>query len=816
MLGHVQGEAAIAAHQIAAFAARHLHALAESTAHFEKAAALAEQAGDQPATGRLLRSLAGNHAMGGRFGDALATLERAAAHATGYDAVIVDAQRATIFLASDRHNEAVALFRKIAPAVEAEGDRAALARVHGNLGSALMQLARFDEAREAMERARSLCAAERQHVLQAEVVHNLGLCAAMAGRVPDALQLFHEAGALGEQTGVVDGIGLADQARALLAARLAEDAEATARRALDLLDAGGVHTWAAEAFLVLAQARLAQGAASEAAALAAKAGRRFADQGRAPGQALAAALELMASSHLGTDEGVARSLSIAADLRHHGYPIEAADLLVSAARAALHAGNPAAAHMAAAQVEPAAGTRPAGLRVREAYAAAVVRRVDGDTPGALAELEAGMAALEQHRLALGATELRVRASEMGVDLAELGLAIVQETGSPRDVFAWADRLRANSLEYPPGQPPADDALRIALANVRAASRQRGQADALAAAERRVLEALRRAPGAGTSRVATAEPTPGTIAFFEQGGELHRIDVDAGGARPPAGVARVDEVRGLLAHLVAAWRRWLRHRSTATGEAVTQALVASLAELDGVLGVRDLHPGPMVIVPGGATQGVPWSAMPSLQDRVVRVTPSAAIAARPPRPPGAAAVFVAGPGLAWAAAEAEELAALWPDGAAWTGDAATCDAALTAIEGADVVHFATHGRLRLDNPMFSALLLADGPLTVCDVEQLRDPPRVVVLSACDAGLAKVHPGDEVMGLVAALLQAGADTVIAPVLPVEDEASVPVMKRLHELLAAGDPPAAALAAAIRAFPAGAPEGMLARSLVCFGAG
>ena len=64
--------------------------------------------------------------------------------------------------------------------------------------------------------------------------------------------------------------------------------------------------------------------------------------------------------------------------------------------------------------------------------------------------------------------------------------------------------------------------------------------------------------------------------------------------------------------------------------------------------------------------------------------------------------------------------------------ATVEGCLRAMDGAALVHVAAHGRFRADNPMFSALELDDGPLTVHDFERLRRAPHRFVLSACDSG------------------------------------------------------------------------------------
>src|SRR5262249_53264879 len=82
------------------------------------------------------------------------------------------------------------------------------------------------------------------------------------------------------------------------------------------------------------------------------------------------------------------------------------------------------------------------------------------------------------------------------------------------------------------------------------------------------------------------------------------------------------------------------------------------------------------------------------------------------------------------------------------------------------------------------------------------------SACEVGLSKVRTGDEIIGLVAALLASGARTVIASVCRINDRSVPEVTIRYHQLLAGGTPPADALAAGCSATPSA--------SFVCYGSG
>jgi CHAT domain-containing protein len=137
----------------------------------------------------------------------------------------------------------------------------------------------------------------------------------------------------------------------------------------------------------------------------------------------------------------------------------------------------------------------------------------------------------------------------------------------------------------------------------------------------------------------------------------------------------------------------------------------------------------------------------------------------------------------------------------------------ALDGAGLAHVAAHGAFRVDNPLFSSLQLADGPLTVYDLEGLARAPRTLVLSACDSGLSGVRPGDELMGLAGALFALGTGSLVASVIPVPDAATRELMVAFHQRLQAGLPVAAALAGAQVAVGRDVP---VAASFVCFGAG
>jgi CHAT domain-containing protein len=106
-----------------------------------------------------------------------------------------------------------------------------------------------------------------------------------------------------------------------------------------------------------------------------------------------------------------------------------------------------------------------------------------------------------------------------------------------------------------------------------------------------------------------------------------------------------------------------------------------------------------------------------------------------------------------------------------------------------------------------VLLADGPATVLDLEDIRQPPAILVLSGCSTSLVSSNRSGELLGLATALLAAGSASVVMSTLPLPDAASVAGATRLHRALVAGAPIGAAVAAAGGRGDDGSPIGLLA---------
>ena len=176
--------------------------------------------------------------------------------------------------------------------------------------------------------------------------------------------------------------------------------------------------------------------------------------------------------------------------------------------------------------------------------------------------------------------------------------------------------------------------------------------------------------------------------------------------------------------------------------------------------------------------------------------------------GEAPLLVAGPDLALANTEIEQIAGGVSESAPAHGGSATVAAALAALDGASVAHLAAHGHHERENVLFSRLVLSDGPLMAYDIQRLRRAPRHVILSSCDVGQSVVRPGDELLGFTSALLYLGTPTVVSSATRVPDDLAARVMTAYHRHVVLGLEPAAALAAASEREPLS--------TFVCFGAG
>ena len=761
----------------------------------------------------------------------LATLDAADRIVTDHDRPIVWQQRALVLHRAGRVNEALRLLDTAVPRLSRDGDpftltSALLTRVAIGIG-----VGRTRRAREDLRTCREIAAREGFALTEAKVAHDLGYCAVLDGDIPAALRSFEEAAGLYAEHG--EGylpVLAVDRARALLAAGLAGEAARELDSAFALFTSDRFSVDYAWAELTRAQAALATDEPGTARDWAVRAGRRFRRHGD---HAWAAIADLTAMrARLATGRSAvpvaAQCGRLAARLRALGLgnDAELADLL--AARALLDAGCPEQASLV-----PALDGRGGPLEVR------LLRRLVRArlcTPGtALRELRAGLDLLHTQRSRWGSTELRAALSAAGADLALQGLNVALASGSPRLVFSWTERCRAQSFRLTPVRPPADPAVRDALAELRQLNHNLREAELRARPdpatrarcadlERLIQQRTWQLDGGGSPRQVVsltaiqaqlAEANRVMVSFFDRADRLWALVADQRQVRLirlGSTSVVVETVTRLLNDLDVLCGRCLPARLEAAviGSINHHVNLLSTSVVAPLLGL--LRDADIVIVPTKHLSAIPWGLLPEFRGRPVTVALSASMwsfgrqVACSPRHAGG--LLVGGPRLPNAEKEIIGISAVHPEARCLTGAAATVEAVLHALDGAGFAHLVAHGHHEPDNVLFSCLDLADGPLMAYDLAQLKVAPRHVVLSACDVGQANVRAGDEALGFTTALLHSGTSAVIASVARVPDDLVVNVMSTYHRALAAGAEPAKALADAATA------ENRI--PLVCFGAG
>jgi len=122
----------------------------------------------------------------------------------------------------------------------------------------------------------------------------------------------------------------------------------------------------------------------------------------------------------------------------------------------------------------------------------------------------------------------------------------------------------------------------------------------------------------------------------------------------------------------------------------------------------------------------------------------------------------------------------------TGKAAQEETVKATAGRYKILHFATHGILDNEDPLYSGLLLSsagkdeDGFLEAWEIAQMELHAEVTVLSACETARGKVHEGEGVMGMAWALFVAGTPTTVVSQWQVDSASTAKLMAAFHRAL------------------------------------
>ena len=726
--------------------------------------------------------------------------------------------------------------RAAATRLRRAGDGIWEARAQLNLAMAGVELGDTRRAEAALARADKLLGNTGNPYELGVTSEFRGLVAVLDGRTPAALRHYDDARRWYADAGTHAWEVACSQSAALLAVGLGRDALASAQQALDMLsgpNASPVHR--AKALLHACDAALSDGQHPLGQQLAAEA-RGLYRKVRIERLELLARVRLARACWLAGERTPALSQEAAEVANEAGrlrMP-EAVEANLLAGELALHHDDHAAAGRHLTRARRARTGRSDLARVLGWRAAALSAQDAGRPQAVLTACDRGLSVLESYLGTLGAIETRATATAHGFPLATLGVATAVRTGDPVRMLHWVERWRSTTLRLPTVRPPDDPDLAVDLAQLRLARLRLGDP---AAAERRdgvldrevtrlesaVRDRTHRVPGSGpVERVdveaALAAATDVTLVeIFLSEGTVHVLVADAAGVRHHVAGEHAEALKAV--DFARFTLRRMTHRTHASrAQAALPARAQALQDLTLGSAAADLGDGPVVVVPPASLTSAPWGILPALQHRAVHVAASVGSwwsARSSVRPVGGRVALVAGPELAQAELEIDGLAALYPAAQVLRGGTADADGVLAAIDGADLAHVAAHGTFRADNPLFSALHLADGPLTVYDLQRLERAPRRLVLSCCDSGTVSPAGADEALGIASALVPLGMAGMIAAAVPVSDAAAVPFALALHERLRAGATTAEALRDA--RVTADQPASVaIAHSFAAFGAG
>lgn len=656
--------------------------------------------------------------------------------------------------------------------------------------------------RDFTEAAEVLAEAE-DSIGEAKAVHNQAYAHYLAGDLVGALRLMESAHAVLAPAGpVLEAVCAQDRAEVLLAAGVHEQGRSLLAQAARAYGVRRMRQLQAEAELTLARSVLDHDP-DRARVSAQRARRRFLALGADAWRARAEGVLLAADAATGRRVDESRVAHVAADLEAQGLSWEAVGL-----RLHTHTEN------AASRLPRGA---PLALRLLDQDARARRAEAAGRRATAFRHLRAGLADVHAWQSSFGSLDLQTGVAGHGVRLGVRGLALAVESRRPAVLLEWSERARMLASRVQPVRPPEDEQIVADLAELRAGPTPGREAEL----RQRIRERAWQHRGSGevadpvtlADLTAALDDDTALVAYVVTEAEVVALVVTAEEATwvdlgPRA--ALDDLLGGLLPDLDVA----AADLPEPMAGGVRGALADRLARLSALLVAPALDAvggRQVVLTPSGVLAGVPWPLLEGYVGRPVTVAQSATswLARRATPLRTGSAGFVAGPRVVRAEDEVDAAAQEWSRARVLVGPAATSEAVTELAEQVDVLHVAAHGRHSAENPLFSGLLLADGSWFGYDVDRLRSVPDVVLLSACEVGRSTVRWGEELIGMSAAWLHAGARCVIASAAAVNDAAAYDVLVAVHQQLAAGTDPAAALAAAVPAVSTGsAPV-----PLVCF---
>jgi hypothetical protein len=739
-------------------------------------------------------------------------------------AAVLHSQRALIL---SRMGDAPAALEAFGVGISMLTDDLDLGKALSNRGGVHLQQGAGRPAAADFVRAMRLFNDTGHPVEAAMAEHNLGLADLLAGDVVSALSHLEAVRpVLLPLSPVGVAISNSDRAEVLMAAGMTRRALADLDEAARTFGHHHMQQRRGQAELTIAQASLASDPARALAA--ARAARSRFTRTRSPAfRVRAEALVLGAEVRLRRSGPslITRADALTEELTRIEMPWWAIDLRLDAALVALRRGEveEARRRLAAIRVPSRA---PLAVRLRERDVRAALAERTGRRADALRHIRRGLGDLHEWQSSFGSLDLQTMVTGHGRRLAVRGLRVAVATGSPDVIFEWSERARMLASRVQPVRVPRDEQVLEDLEELRSLAAVEDPSREVAVRQAELRERVRERawqhrgsgeyddPASRADVQARLRPHQALVAYVVTEQEVTALVLTRECARV-VDLGSKSDLEALLGGLLPDLDMAAAELPDVFAQAIRSELRGRLRRLDDmvlapladVVGDREL-----VLTPSGVLAGVPWSILPSNRGRPVVVAQSATswLARTETDLRSASAGFVAGPRVAQAEAETSAASEAWPGSAVLHGDEATATAVSELAGGVDVLHVSAHGRHSSENPLFSGFELADGPWFGYDIDQLESVPDVVLLSACEVGRSTLRGGEELIGMTAAWLHAGARCVIASAAAINDGVAHDVLVAVHRGLADGLLPATSLAQALNDVDAEGPPA----PLICFG--
>jgi len=769
----------------------------------------------------------------------------------------LDSNLGNIFFRQNRFQEAHALYLRGHALLAQVGEPQDVAPVLINLAVCCISLNDFQQALERYHEARQYCETHDMPLLVVQADYNIAYLHYLRGEYTRALELYQNAEQRSEAAGDAYHAALCDVDRSeiYLELNMSGEAKELATRALARFEKLGMTYEAAKAVTSLAIAATQENDTAHALELFERARELFTKESNQVRLATIDFYQALVLYRDGRYLQAQRLCRSALELfTRASVPGRAALCELLIARLELDAGDPRAAEQACvATLQSAEAMQSPILSYQAYFVLGVIREAQRQPHAAYAAFEKARAGLDSLRSHLRADDLKIAflKDKLAVyeALVAIGLTLGTDRSSMEAAFGYIEQaksrsladliaVRASTLAPRVENDPSDEVpglrqqinlhyRQIELEEARREKRSSRRIDALRSRARvlesrlsRALNALRATDeefaalqsGAafGIDEIRAVLP-PGAVVleYYQARGQIYacvlahdRLDVV-----PVASAAEVRKLLRLLQFQLSKFTLGPDYTGRFGGR-LRGATETHLRDLYTALvaPIRDqLQAEHLVIVPHGVLHYLPFHALCDgarflIDEFTISYAPSASVyrlcCLKHAAADGAALIMgVPDARAPHIADEVQEVTKCFPGARVFMGDEATADRLQTFGPTSPLVHIATHGQFRRDNPMFSSIRLGSGPVGVLDLYQLRLHADLVTLSGCSTGLNAVVGGDELLGLVRGLLYAGARTVLLTLWDAYDLSTSDFMKAFYGHAQSGASKAEALQLAMR---------------------